>query len=124
MNRNDKREFQRVYFSLEDNVQVHLLDQDGFTELFTAKMMDLSEGGFCLNLKKEGEESPVKEADLFKIADIRGVKPLKSLAETDVAVRWIIELEDSESILFGCEFLNPYPSDLEMLREFITSKTT
>ena len=117
----EKRQYQRTYFSIKDGLKIMCIPENQ-EQSFTAHIMDISEGGLCLSLKKENLDFKIQKNDFFLINEISGTDQLNEICNMQCQVRWMLELEQSMFIFFGIEFLVTQILLQDDIRDFINNR--
>ena len=87
-------------------------------ELVTAKIMDLSEGGMQLALKRVDSKGIAVGKQLV-LMEIKGLADLKSVAGVELEVKWIVGPPSFDNIGVGCEIINISDRIREKIRQFV-----
>lgn len=117
----EKRQFERVYFSRDSGLAVVLTPPEAPSPRFTANLMDLSEGGCCL-IKPKCEDAQLQSGERFQIREWVGEETLGGMAGASLMVRWQLELEGARHIMFGTEFDNIKPDQKTLIQNFIADQ--
>jgi c-di-GMP-binding flagellar brake protein YcgR len=97
----ERRKSARVYLK-PDNATA-LLKKENSTDEIYAKILNVSEGGFGLGIKK-GQGVNVSPGDNFVIVDIKGRDELVNEGSLIISVRWVLDYDGMESLGAGCAF--------------------
>ena len=101
----ERRQHQRVLFTVEDGI-VGVFNPPGKEgEPVKASVMDISKGGVKL-LFKPILKNRIMEGDRIILSEIKGHGSSPVIVNIDTEVKWISEDELSETIGIGVEFLN------------------
>jgi c-di-GMP-binding flagellar brake protein YcgR len=100
----ERRRFQRIFFSLEDGIQGTFTFSDLHKGIFTAYILNLSEGGVGFVLNKK-EDKKIEKGNGVILTQIRGIRGLEPRMNIEAEVRWILDKPALEFLGFGCEFL-------------------
>jgi c-di-GMP-binding flagellar brake protein YcgR len=87
-------------------------------ELVTAKIMDLSEGGLQLALKRVDSKGIAVGKHLV-LTKIKGLAELVSVADVELEIRWIVGPPSFDNIGVGCEIINISERAREQIRQFV-----
>ena len=80
--------------------------------------MNISEGGIQFILKK-GRREDLKEGDLLILTRIKGKADLEFVDETEIEIRWILDLNYFDHVGVGCQFV-ALPSVIkEQIKKFV-----
>jgi c-di-GMP-binding flagellar brake protein YcgR len=115
----EKRKYKRIYFSSEEYIAARftLAGNGGF---FNATVLNMGEGGLGLLLNKLETARP-SVGDLVVVDKIENrAGNLSALVGVRAKVVWVAQLDELQSISFGCEFLELLPSAREDLQLFCT----
>lgn len=116
----ERRSSQRIFFSIEDGIKGVFAFQDHQKGLFTANIINISEGGLGLALSKDKKDR-IDKGDYVILTHIMGIQGLESLANVEAEIRWILDNPSFEFVGFGCGFLNTPEPLRDAIRVFIDS---
>jgi hypothetical protein len=102
---NERRRFQRIFFSIEDGVKGILAFSDHQRGLLVAHIINIGEGGLGLAVSKD-KKGKIAKGDQIILTHITGMQDLESLVNVDVEIKWLMEDPSLEFVVFGCKFLN------------------
>jgi hypothetical protein len=103
---NERRRFQRIFFSIDDGAKGILAFSDPQRGLLAAHIINISESGLGLALSKDKKNRIAKGDDVI-LTHITGIQGLESLVNVDAEIKWILENPSLEEfVVFGCEFLD------------------
>ena len=103
---NEKRRFQRIFFSIEDGVKGILAFSDHQRGLLVAHIINIGDGGLGLAVSKD-KKGKIAKGDQVILTHITGIKGLESLINVDAEIKWILDNPSLEEfVVFGCEFLD------------------
>lgn len=117
------RQNERVFFQIQDGIRAVFEKPDLAEGCFDAAVMNLSEGGLGL-LTPKTETLRIHEGDQYRLQKITGEPALSFIAEINTHIRWILDYETLENLVFGIEFIEPPEPITKKLREFILTCTT
>ncbi len=120
---NERRRFQRIFFSIEDGVKGILAFSDHQRGLLVTHIINIGEGGLGLAVGKDKKDKIAKK-DQVIITHITGVQGLESLVNMDAEIKWMLENPSLEYVLFGCEFLDVPETMRDAIGIFIDSWPT
>ena len=101
---NERRRFQRIFFSIEDGIKGIIAFSDHQRGLLVASIINIGEGGLGLAVSKDKKDKIVK-GDQVILAHITGIQGLESLINVDAEIKWILDNPSLEEfVVFGCEF--------------------
>ncbi|MCW7753206.1 PilZ domain-containing protein [Desulfobotulus sp. H1] len=112
----ENRKWPRVYFSVNDAVAGEILIHK--EQVFSARVLNVSEGGLALSLKAVPGTS-FKKGDRFQLKALEGKEMLVLTAPAVMEVKWVTALEGLEMLGLGCAFLYMVPPDRVRLRRFM-----
>ena len=116
----ERRGFQRIFFSIEDGIKGIFAFSDPQRGLLTANIINVSEGGLGLALSKD-KKNRIEKGDYVILGHIMALQGLESLTNVETEIKWILENPSFEFVGFGCEFLNASESQRDAVRIFIDS---
>lgn len=116
----EKRSSQRIFFSIEDGIKGVFAFPDQQKGLFTATIINISEGGLGLALSKDKKDR-IDKGDYVVLTHIMGIQGLESFANVEAEIRWILDNPSFEFVGFGCGFLNIPEPLRDAIRIFIDS---
>jgi len=87
-------------------------------ELVTAKIMDLSEGGLQLALKRVDSKGIAVGKHLV-LTKIKGLAELESITGVELEIKWIVGPPSFDTIGVGCEIINISERVREQIRQFV-----
>lgn len=117
----ERRKYQRIFFSIEDGIKGIFAFTDHHKGLLTASIINISEGGLGLALSKDKKNS-IAQGDYVILSHITGVEGLEPLTNVEVEIKWIVDSPSLEFLGFGCEFLAVSESMKEAIRLFIDAR--
>lgn len=107
----EKRQFKRVYFSMEDAPLSLLGPADRrMSTLYAAQLVNLSEGGAGFSMQRSSAIVPALGQHLV-IRDLKGPENLDFLNGIVMAVRWLLNSSAVRCIGFGCRFIDLPPDN-------------
>jgi len=120
---NEKRRFQRIFFSIEDGVKGILAFSDHQRGLLVAHIINIGEGGLGLAVSKD-KKGKIAKGDQVILTHITGIKGLESLINVDAEIKWILDNPSLEEfVVFGCEFLDVPEPMRDAIGRFIDSRS-
>jgi hypothetical protein len=103
---NEKRRFQRIFFSIEDGIKGIIAFSDHQRGLLVTHIINIGEGGLGLAVSK-GKKDKIVKGDQIVLTHITGMQGLESLVNVDAEIKWILDNPSLEEfVVFGCEFLD------------------
>ncbi|TYT74853.1 PilZ domain-containing protein [Desulfobotulus mexicanus] len=112
----ENRKWPRVYFSAKDEVAGEIRIKEEL--IFSARVLNISEGGLALSLETEPETS-FKRGDRFQLKALKGKEMLVLTAPAVMEVRWVTVYEGFKKTGLGCAFLYMIPPDRNRIRRFM-----
>jgi len=97
----ERRKFGRIY--LKPDQAVVLLQTPKDSEDICGRILNMSEGGFGLGMKRD-EISKFSIGNDLKIKEIFGSDEFRIEGEIILSVRWILDFQGISSIGAGCSF--------------------
>ncbi len=117
---NERRRFERIFFSIEEGVKGILAFSDHQRGLLVTHIINIGEGGLGLAVGKDKKDKIAKK-DQVIITHITGVQGLESLVNVDAEIKWMLENPALDYVLFGCEFLDVPEPTRDAIGTFIDS---
>jgi len=114
----DRRQFRRAIFTLEDNVIGTFSIagvQDGSIK---TNIVNISEGGLQFTLDAEIKHK-VKAGDHLVILQINAPATLKFLVNIDAEIKWVLLPEIFEYAGAGCQFTNISQTSRQQIASFV-----
>ncbi len=115
----ENRRHARLFFSPADKV-IAQLEISG-QELTEAMVLDISESGIGLSVKRD-EEGIFEPGDRFIMAEIKGLASIHFDFAIEVEVRWLLDHEFLGRVAFGCLFIDIPPIIQKELRNFVAER--
>lgn len=113
----DNRRYRRIYFPGELVVSGVVAVPDTPAE-FPVKILNLSEGGlFFTTIRENGRYFQENRRVLF--VGMKGPNPFNLCEKMYMAIKWVLDDSVLESIGFGCEFIDPPPQNVDLLRNMV-----
>ncbi len=119
-NKIEQRHHKRMYFSIKDGLIGTFTFPGLEKEILSGTIMDLGAGGMCLSYTKN-QNVALLVGGRMVLLKVKGTTGLRSLSNVQVIVRWVIELESSKNVTFGCQFVTLASEDRDTIQEFIDS---
>ena len=117
-NTHEKRQFKRVIFSSDDGV-VGIFRHHGMgDQLIASNIVNISEGGLQFIIKKD-KKKEMKEGDILTLTRIKGKADLEFTDDTEIEVRWILDLNYFDHVGVGCQFLEIQDMLKDQIKKFI-----
>jgi len=118
-NSKENRKHDRLFFSPADKV-IAQLEISG-QELTEAMVLDISESGIGLSVKRD-EEGIFEPGDRFIMAELQGLASIHFDFAIEVEVRWLLDHEFLGRVAFGCLFINIPKIIQAELRRFVAEQ--
>jgi len=99
----EKRKYKRFFFPKSNTVILHLGFSDKSDNTLKARLLDISEGGIGVVIKRNPSVKITKDTE-FIIKDLNGMDSLKNLNNTNVKVKWVLDYKPLGNIGIGCAF--------------------
>ena len=119
---NERRRFQRIFFSIEDGIKGIIAFLDYQRGLLVAHIINIGEGGFGLAVSKDKKDKIVK-GDQIILTHITGMQGLESLVNVDAEIKWLMDDPSLEFVVFGCKFLDISEPMKDAIGIFIDSRS-
>ena len=118
--RKEKRQFKRVLFSLEENVQgvLSLLWNSEEFISFTASILNLSAGGLQFVFRRDNEKA-IHVGERLLLKKIKGKENLTFLSNVELEIKWVLDTQYLEHIGVGCRFENISSNMRKKISQFI-----
>jgi c-di-GMP-binding flagellar brake protein YcgR len=117
---NERRRFQRIFFSIEDSIKGIIAFSDHQRGLLVAHIINIGEGGLGLAVSKDKKDKIVK-GDQIILTHITGMQGLEFLINVDAEIKWLMDDPSLEFVVFGCKFLDIPESMRDTIGVFIDS---
>lgn len=115
----ERRECQRVFFSVEDEVK-GTFSFSGFQRgSLTGAIINLSESGVGLVLSKDETTKKLGKGDYITLTQLNGIKGLESLSDIKTEIKWILDNQTLQFIGCGCAFHDIPEPMREAIQTFI-----
>jgi c-di-GMP-binding flagellar brake protein YcgR len=117
----ERRENKRVFFAMEENVEVILKAGKKLSKSFPGTLLTLSTGGFSLSAAKNRRKH-IQEGDVILVAKLPLPGGGEAISEVEAEVKHILSFENMEGITIGCE-LRQLPGLMrERIERFIDNR--
>lgn len=113
----DKRQFVRVYFPMEMIVE-GVVTLPGTQQDSITRVLNLSQNGLCFVLDNNNARN-VKVSDSVRLKELTGLEPFALSREIDVEVKWFLDHESFDHVMFGGEFTDLTVQDIESIDTLI-----
>jgi c-di-GMP-binding flagellar brake protein YcgR len=115
----ERREVQRIFFSIEDEVKGTFTFPDFRKGSLTGAIINLSESGVGVVLSKDEPTKKIGIGDHLILTQLNGIKGLESLANIKTEIKWILDNPALGFIGCGCEFHDIPEPMREAIQTFI-----
>jgi len=119
---NERRRFQRIFFSIEDGIKGIIAFLDHQRGLLVAHIINIGEGGLGLAVSKDKKDKIIK-GDQIILTHITGMQGLESLVNVDAEIKWLMDDPSLEFVVFGCKFLDISEPMKDAIGRFIDSRS-
>jgi hypothetical protein len=102
---NERRRFQRIFFSIEDGIKGIIAFSDHRRGILVAHIINIGEGGLGLAVSKD-KKGNIAKGDQIILTHITGMQDLEFLINVDAEIKWLMEDQSLEFVVFGCKFRN------------------
>lgn len=118
MDMDNKRKHPRVSFSVSDGIVARFLVTEESSDLQTAYILNLSEGGLFFTLRKD-QDNLIKEGDYLRFVEIKKWRTSHFLVNIQADVVWRGDIPDYNSIGIGCKFRNVSDKNLQNIKTLV-----
>ncbi len=115
----ERRRFPRIFFSDKDEISAYIMIPRKPEILIKASVMDLSEGGIFVTIRKETKLRDIIKGARLILVEIRGPGSLMDVEETEIEIKWLIYNQNLDHIGLGCEFTNGNRSIRELVNQLM-----
>jgi c-di-GMP-binding flagellar brake protein YcgR len=113
----EKRENERVFFTLEENIGV-TVDFFGQDKTIPATLLSISSGGLSFAATKK-EKKNIQEGDTLIVSRLHLPGLHEAIARIEVEVKHILFYKDYDRMSIGCAFKNPPDLIKKKIEEFV-----
>lgn len=99
----ERRETKRVFFDLEDNINITLSPAMSSIKAIPGTLLSLSTGGLSIAAAKNLRKN-IREGDILVVTNLKLPDTVEAIPRIEVEVRYIIFYKKSERITIGCIF--------------------
>ncbi len=121
----EQRQFKRFYIPLDDRIEgiFSLPLKNSKAYLFTARIMDISEGGLNFALKRHDAKG-IRSGDRLILKRIKGSKKLEFCINIELEIRWTMGKSDRffSHVGVGCRFQNISEALRQQIAQFVDSE--
>jgi c-di-GMP-binding flagellar brake protein YcgR len=103
--KHEKRRFRRVVFSTDEGVVAVIRHPGMDDQLMASNIVNISEGGLQFIIKKD-KKKRIKEGDILTLTRIKGKVDLEFTEDTEMEIRWILDLNYFDHVGVGCKFVD------------------
>ena len=114
----ERRRYRRLAFSAREKVYGEVGFPDPADEPKVLKIADIGAGGLRF-IELRTENCWLKTGDSLILRKITGHKKLGFLADVLLEVRWILDEEQFEHVIIGCEYVNMAPLQSRQIDRFV-----
>ena len=115
----ERRRFPRIFFSEKDEISAYIMIPNKPEILIKANVMDLSEGGIFVTIRKETKLRDIIKGARLVLVEIRGPGSLMDIEEAEIEIKWVIYNQYLDHIGLGCEFTNGNGSIRELVNQLM-----
>jgi len=112
----EKRRFNRVPFSYNDEIIGSFIGPDG-REKFKAHILNFSIQGLYFTLKKD--EKMLNESEKLVLIEIKGLREEVFILNIEMEIRRVLNYDELLHLGYGCKFLTFPESSKEQIRRFL-----
>jgi hypothetical protein len=113
----EKRKFNRIPFSYQDNI-VGVFTHPGKQDKINAHILNLSMQGMYFTMRKE-EWKKLSENDQIVVLEIKGPKNSNYILNIEMIVARILDHPELEYFGYGCKFISVPDSSMEQMKRFL-----
>lgn len=117
----ERRESKRVFFDLEDNIDVTLSPAMSSIKAIPGTLLSLSTGGLSIAAAKNQRKN-IREGDILVVANLLLPDTIEAITRIEVEVKYIIFYKKSDRITIGCVFNRPSGLVTQQIEEFINKR--
>jgi len=117
----ERRESKRVFFDLEDNIDVTLSPAMSSIKAIPGTLLSLSTGGLSVAADKNQRKN-IREGDTLVIVNLKLPDTAETIARIEVEVKYIIFYKKSDRITIGCVFRKPSALVTQQIEKFINER--
>jgi c-di-GMP-binding flagellar brake protein YcgR len=117
----ERRESKRVFFDLEDNVDITLSPAMSSIKVIPGTLLSISTGGISIAAAKNQRKN-IREGDILVIANLLLPGINETIARIEVEVKYIIFYKKSDRITIGCVFKKNSGLVAQKLEGFINKR--
>lgn len=114
----DRRGSQRVFFDLEDNIDVMLSPAMSSIKAIPGTLLSISCGGLSIAAAKNQRKN-IREGDLLVIANLQLSDNHEPIGRLEVEVKYIMFYKKFDRITVGCIFKRPSDLVTQQIEEYI-----
>lgn len=116
----EKRENERVFFTLEENIGV-TVDLFGKGKTIPATLLSISSGGLSIAATKK-EKKNIQEGDTLIVSRLHLPGLHEAIARIEVEVKHILFYKDFDRMSIGCAFKNLPDLIKKKIEEFVNER--
>lgn len=114
----NQRKYPRVSFSVTDGIVARFLLSRDSTDLQTAYILNLSEGGLYFTLRND-QSTLVKTGDDLRFVEIKKWRTSHFLVNIQADVVWKGDIPEQNCVGVGCKFRNISDKNLKNIKELV-----
>lgn len=114
----ERRRFRRLAFSAKDEIYGEVGFADPSVKSKILKIADIGAGGLRF-VELRTESRWLNTGDAITLRKITGHKRLAFLADVLLEVKWILDEEQFEHVIIGCEYMNMAPLQRRQIDRFV-----
>jgi hypothetical protein len=115
----EKRKFNRIPFSYQDNV-LGVFTHPGRQDKINAHILNFSMQGLYFTMRKE-EWKKLAESDRLVLIEIKGPKQSNYILDIEMTVARILDYPDLDYFGYGCKFTSFPDSSVQQIKRFLES---
>jgi len=114
----NKRKHPRITFSVDDGIVARFLVNGGNSDLQTAYVLNLSEGGLFFILRND-QSDLVKEGDDLRFVEIKKWRTAHFLVNIHADVIWFGDMPEHHTVGIGCQFKEISDKNRKNIRDLV-----
>lgn len=117
----ERRETKRVFFDLEDNINITLSPAMSSIKAIPGTLLSLSTGGLSIAAAKNLRKN-IREGDILVVTNLHLPDTVEAIARIEVEVRYIIFYKKSDRITIGCIFKRVSGLVTQQIENFVNKR--
>ena len=117
----ERRETKRVFFDLEDNINITLSPAMSSIKAIPGTLLSLSTGGLSIAAAKNLRKN-IREGDILVVTNLKLPDTVEAIPRIEVEVRYIIFYKKSDRITIGCIFKRVSGLVTQQIENFVNKR--